>query len=342
MTELHSDAHRAASERVQEDLRALGSASAHHVPGLERSVAAIRSRRLTAVQRWKERLMPITNTFVRRPWLATAGIIAVLAVVMLVVPIGYDRTVGHDVSLTLRGVKDPSRTRDIARELESVLGVEHVGAKVAMDGAGAAITLQAFVPAGSGIDPDARARAFARELERRGYVAAAVTTPKREHVSGSVYAYARNLVIQVSTDGKSSAQIESEIRQRLADAGISNTTVSVTDDGKQRKVMIEAQHEAGDGTTEPANVELQLTKNGQPLVAGNGVSVKIQKMRSPDGVALHLEVTANSKSATIDVPRSDSMTDAALAAEIRSRLLAAGIDVDVQVTGGQVQIQEKP
>ena len=177
--------------------------------------------------------MSIASTFTRRPWLATAGLIVLIAAAMLVVPVSYDRTVGHDVALTLTGVKDLSRARDIARELEAVLGVKHVTVQAAQD-AGASLTFDAFVPVRSGVDPGARARAFAKELEQRGYAAAAVSTPKRERVAGSVYAYAKDLVIQVSTDGKSAAQIEAEIRQRLADAGITNTSVSVTDSGNRK------------------------------------------------------------------------------------------------------------
>ena len=198
------------------------------------------------------------------------------------------------------------------------------------------------MPARSGVDPGARARAFAKELEQRGYAAAAVSTPKREHVAGSVYAYAKDLVIQVSTDGKSAAQIEAEIRQRLADAGITNTSVSVTDSGDQRKVMIQAHHEGDGSASEPGNLELQLTKNGQPLPTGAGLGVKIRKVRTADGVALHLEVTAQGKSAAVDVPRSDALTDLALAAEIESQLHNAGLDLKVEITNGEVQIHEKP
>ncbi len=324
--------------QVDNDLRALRELSARDVAPLDRSRSVLRSRRPVAAPRWKELLMPITESL-RRPWFATAAVV-VLGVLGLLVPISYDRTTGHDVAITLGGMKDVSHVPEIAREIKSVLGAEHVAVKDEATSTGDALTFEAFVPATSKVNADASSQALARALSARGYAAHAVVTSRREHVSGSVYAYAKDLVIHVDTDGKSSAQIEAEIRQRLAEAGITNTTVSVTDTGKMRKVTVEAENH-DPHATDPGSIQLQLTKNGQPMVAGGGFSVQIRRMNSPDGLTLQLNVTDGANSAAVTVPHADALSDAALQATVDSQLRSAEIVAKVTVVNGKVTV-EKP
>ena len=340
MTEIRPDASSQGglvAPQFEDDLRALGETTSVRIPDLEHSVTAVQSRRRHAVQRWREYLMPITNTFTRRPWLTTAGIAAAAVLALTVVPISYQRTTGTDVALTVAGVNDLSRSEGIANEMKTVLGAQQIAIKAEMADAGAALTLSAFVPASSGVNAAARANALAKELNARGYAAHVVATPHVERVSGNVYAFAKDLVIRVETDGKSASQIEAEIRQRLADNGITNTQVSVTDTGKERKVTIEAQRFGEPGASEPGKVSLELMKNGQSTI-GDGVSVEVKKIRSPDGVTMNLEVTSKGQTTSVTVPHADTMSDAALAAEITSQLRAAGQNLDVRVSNGQIEI----
>ncbi len=329
-------------KQLEDDLRALSKSSGEQIPDLGHSVIAVRSRRRTTAQRLGDTLMPITNTLTRRPWLTTAAVAATAVLVFTVVPISYERTTGADVALTVAGVRDMSQARNIANEMKHVLGASQILVKTEASDAGATLTLESFVPGSSGVNAAARANALAKELNARGYSASAVATPHHEKVSGNVYAFARDLVIHVDTDGKSSAQIEAEIRQRLAENGVTNTQVSVTDSGNQRKVMIEARRTSDDQSVEPPMVSLDLQKNGQSTPQGEGVSVRVQKMKSEDGVTMNLKVASKGREVSVVVPRVDTMSDAALGAEITSQLKAAGLDVAVRVTNGEIAIEQKP
>jgi len=189
-----------AGREIARDLDALAAHSQHAVPDLADSLVAAR-RRFTAAPRWKELLMPITNSAVRRPWLAAAAV-TVLVVLGALCPISWQRTVGHDVALTLTGVHDTAPATAIAQQMKSVLGADHVSVRAEALSGGAALTFAAYVPAGHGIDAPARAEALAAALRSRGYTATVSATPRREQIAGTVYAYARDLVVRVETDGK--------------------------------------------------------------------------------------------------------------------------------------------
>jgi len=278
-------------------------------------------------------------------WLVSGLAAAAIAIAVLVIPISYQRTTGHEVSIAVTNAGE-GQLRSIAGELKQALGVEHVMVKANADPSATTYTFEASVPTSQRVDAAAVANAFAKELTARGFGATATTTPIREQVSGNVYAYARDHVIRVETSGKSAAQIEAEIRQQLADAGLTQTQVSVTDIGDhERKVTVQAQHFSDKpGETEPENVRLELTKDGQPLMpgTGDGVSVQVKKMRTPDGLSLHLDVQSGTQQAAVDVAHADQMSDAALADAIKAQLAQKGItNVKVTVNGGEIQVERQ-
>jgi type IV pilus biogenesis protein CpaD/CtpE len=319
------------------DLHAFREATARDLPPLEQHVTTIRSRRLAAAHSWRERFMSLSQLPKSRPWLASGVAVVALAVAMLVIPISYQRTTGHHVALTISGMSD-AQMRAVASELKALLHSNDVALQARNENGTPVFELETSVPTTAGVDAAAVAQAFAKNLTARGYRASAVTSPIRERVSGSVYAYAKDLVIKVSTDGKSSAQIEAEIRQRLAEAGITDAQVSVTDeDGNARKVKLEVKRTAEDKTPE-SNISLQLTRDGKAL-AGPGLTIEIRKTRTSSGVTVHLDVNQSGKKTSIEIANADAMTDAALKAEIESRLRQAGIDAQVTVTNGQIGIE---
>jgi citrate lyase gamma subunit len=325
---------------ISHDLRALRDVTARDLPPLSQTVSEIRSR--LAAPTWRERLMSSSQALARRPWLASGVVAAALVLAMLVIPISYMRTTGHEVALHVAGTEDVTQLRAIAAELRTQLHAESVRVRLAEQNGAPSATFEATVPAGNRVDAAAVANAFAKGLTERGLSSHAETTPVRERVSGSVYAYAKDLVIQVSTDGKSSAQIEAEIRQRLADAGIRDAQVSVTDEGaNQRKVTLQVKRASDDHSPAPSDISLQLTKNGQPLGA-NGPSVRIEKLRSAAGETLHLAITNAGKSTTFDIPNADKLSDAQLQATIESKLREAGLDLQATVTNGNVEVKTKP
>jgi citrate lyase gamma subunit len=324
---------------VSHDLRALRDVTARDLPQLSQTVSEIRSR--LAAPTWRERLMSSSRPITSRPWLASGLVAAAIVIAMLVIPISYLRTTGHQVSLRVSGSADATQLHAIASELKSQLHAEGVRVRLEEQNGAPTATFEAMVPIGNRVDAAAVANAFATGLTERGLKSSAETTPVRERVSGSVYAYAKDLVIQVSTDGKSSAQIEAEIRQRLADAGIRDAQVSVTDEGANaRKVTLNVKRTSDDHSPAPSDISLQLTKNGQPLGV-NGPSVRIERMRSPAGESLHLVVSNAGKSTTFDVPNADKMSDAQLQSTIESKLREAGLDLQVTVTNGNVEVKTK-
>jgi hypothetical protein len=280
-----------------------------------------------------------------RPWIATAVAGALAAVALLVIPISYQRVVGYDVALTLGGsTLEVDRIREIAQQFKGLLRADHVTVR-AVDTGRPEFVLDVTVPAGSGRSAGAVARAFAAGLVKMGYAASATTSPKKERVSGTVYAYARDRVIEINLDGKSAAQLESEIRQRLAEAGVTDARVSVTDlGGDHRKIGVELEAKRHlDPTSDPKQLEqafpeLVLKRAGVPI-DGKGFTVRVEKKRSPSGTSLVVRVGQDGKSAEALVANPESMTDAALTAEIEAQLKRAGLEVTVAVKDGGVEIR---
>lgn len=327
----------AGGHEVERDLDALASHSLRELPSLGDSLTTAR-RRHRAAPRWKELLMPITESASRRPWLAAAAI-AALVVLGALCPISWQRTVGHDVALTLTGVHDTASAQTIAQQMKAVLRADHVSVRAEQLAGVTSLMFAAYVPAGHGIDAAARAQALAAALRSRGYTAAVSATPRRQQIAGTLYAYARDLVIRVETDGKTASQIESEIQSQLAAAGVTNTQVSVTDTGNRREVKVTAEnHDPG---AAPSDVKLELTKNGQALDAGMGLRVQMRRMRSSAGETLAIEVTDKGHTANVSVANADQLSDVALQSAVESQLRAAGLDVVVTVSGGKVTITEK-
>lgn len=203
-----------------------------------------------------------------------------------------------------------------------------------------AFTLEARVPVSATNDAGAIAEAFATQLNTRGYHASAHTTPVIETVSGNVYAFARDLVVNVETSGKTAAQIQAEIQQQLAAAGIPDTQVSVTDSSNQRKVTMEVQRTAnGSAAPEPANITLNLTKDGKSAGTSDALDVQERKMRTDKGSSLELIIVDGAKRADFTIDGVDQMSDARLQAAVQAKLQAAGITVNVSVANGAVTVK---
>lgn len=279
----------------------------------------------------------------RSPWLATAALSAVIVIASLVVPFSYEKVTGHDLTLALSGTQDMAQVQAIAKELKAA--VHAGGIQVTAENRNGALTflLNARVPSTAGIDVASVGNAFASQLEERGFTASVETKLVREKVSGNVYAYARDVTVRVETSGKNAAQIEAEIRQQLAAAGITNAQVNVVDEGgNKRKVTVEAHAESNNGTPpEQPNLKLELTKNGQTIAPGDGQSIEVQKIKTSTGMNLELKYTNNGRTTKSTVANVDKMSDAEVAAALKSQLQAAGFNVDVKVEGGKISIEPR-
>jgi len=319
---------------IQRDMMAFREATARDLPELALDVTPVRHR-VRAGLTWKERLMN------NRPWFATAAVAGIFVIASLVVPFSYEKVTGHDLTLSLSGTQDMAQVQAIAKELKAA--VHAGGVQVRMENQNGALTyvFTARVPASAGIDAAAVGHTFASQLEERGFTASAQATPVREKVSGNVYAYARDVVVRVEMSGKNASQIEAEIRQQLAAAGITNTQVNVVDEAGQRKVTVEAQSTGSDPNVEHPNLQLELTKDGQVMPPGDGQSIEVRKLKTDTGMNLEMTFKKDGRSTQATVPNVDRMSDADLAAALQSQLVAAGFNVNVKVEGGKISIEPR-
>ena len=70
--------------------------------------------------------------------------------------------------------------------------------------------------------------------------------------------------------------------------------------------------------------------------------MKVRKLKDDAGViSLVVEVQDKDHSATATVQNPDSMSESALASEIRSQLFSAGIDADVTFTNGKIEVRPR-
>lgn len=278
-----------------------------------------------------------------RPWLAGAVGVVLVALALVAIPIPYQRLAGHRVSFEVSNAGADQAGR-IARELRSALGVEQVSVRPDPRN-GAAVRVEAVVPSGRAGDAGAVAKAFAGELRARGYAVTAHESPAFEKVSGNVYAFARDRTIRVRSTGKSAAQIEAEIRQKLREAGLPNATVSVTEPvpGKH-EVRVENRRLPGAPVDPNAGgLKLELAKDGQaPAATEQGVQIQASKVKTASGVTLRFDLKVNGQPRVVEIPGSDAMSDAALAEAIRTELAKLGVtDLVVGVQDGRLQIEKR-
>jgi hypothetical protein len=157
----------------------------------------------------------------------------------------------------------------------------------------------------------AQAERRAAELRKSG--ATVVVAARTERVWGSVYAMAKDklLDVHVDLDGRTDAQVADDIKSQLAAGGWSadDVTVQRSDDGST--VQIEAQD-------------------------GNGRQMKVVRKASGGN-----EKTMDFQLGGIDDEREPGMTDAQLRDKIVKQLQARGLDPDVTVDGSRIEIRAK-
>lgn len=332
----HAEPERSLDDPIGRDLEALASRSQRNVRPLTDTVQRLAGER--PKRPWEERLMASFKLLGARPRLAVVGAVAALALALLVIPVSYQRVVGHDVTLQLAGAGiDQSTIRGIATEFKTALNGGPVRVEAQADGAAATFILSSRVPMRSGRSAEAIAQAFAHTLTGKGYTAEAAVTAVREKVSSNVYAMVAENVIRISVDGKSSAEVETAIAEQLAAAGIPNAQVSVTmdGDGNKMEIQVRAEHEGPcDGTATPP--EIVLTAGGEDLGGtGEAARIKICKTMTDEGARLVLDVEQAGRIATVTVNNPETLSDAELSAEVQRQLTALGItDLSVSAQDG--------
>ena len=330
---------------LDRDLEALRELSARDVPDLDATIQTIRQRGLeSGPERWdfRRKVMALVHSVRTRPAYAALAAGALVVLVAMFVPVSYQRVAGQDVALTVAGTElgDPE-IAGVAQRFKEALGAKGVMVEAISGSAGPIFVLHATLPKRSGSDAQRTTAEFARELAAKGYSASVRVTPHLERVRYPAVAYAFDQIIRISVDGKSAAALEQEIRDRLAQAGVPDAQVSVTDrpeGGREVRLTMNREQEGGTPPLEPMP-QVELTKNGAPLQGGEGMTVKVQKRKVDGATSLIVDVTSNGKAAKAEVANYESMSDLALADAISSQLKRAGVDARVTVTGGKVSIE---
>jgi hypothetical protein len=332
--------------KLERDLEALRALSARDVPDLRMTIETARQSRLdSGPWHWnlRRKIMALIDSARTRPAVAAVVIGALVVLVAMVVPVSYDRVVGQDVSLTFAGKGVAAQeVRGIAADLKTLLGSNGVSVEAVAEAGAPRYVLRATSSKHAGADVLRAAGEFARTLASKGYSASVHVTPHRERVTSPAVAYALEQIIRISVDGKAAAQLESEIRNRLAEAGVPDAEVSVTDrpdGGREIKLKVEREHVGDVGSAPPEPMpQVVLTRGGAPVAGGEGFAVKFLKKKIDGATTLTVEVTSNGKTATVNVPNLESRSDADVAGAITSQLKQAGIDAKVTVTAGKIEI----
>ena len=334
-----------APDDLRADLAALKKVSDGDLPDLKHVMNDIRRRepeRVTPLMGWRRRIMAAVQTMKARPALAALAAALVLIGVGMVIPVSYDRVTGHDVSISLAGAGfAPEQIASTAKELKARLGSGSVQVEAMEDGGAPRFVFHTTLPERSRAEAARRAGAFVKELTGKGYTASLAVSPHKERVTSPAVAYAWNQIIQISVDGKSASALESEIRQRLAESGMPDAQVSVKDGsagGREISVNVQRQNFGGAPAEEQPAPELVLTKNGAPITGGS--TVRIKKMKDQTGAtSLVVETSDHGKTATATVPNSDKMSDAELQSALTTQFRQAGLNVQVEVVGGQIKVR---
>jgi hypothetical protein len=227
------------------DFRALSQRSKRNLPTIDQ----------TAQNLWKHNvhrseegsLMKVLHSLRGHPAMTAVLGIAIVAAVLLAVPISYTKTTGYRATLEISDATGID-IEAVAGEFGKAMNTEDVMVKAGMAGA----SIFADLPVRPAGILEGIASGFARALTERGIPATAGIEPVTERVTGNVYAMAANEIVEIriNSEGMTDEEIEDEIRSELEAAGLEACLVDVeTGDGEKRiEVGIECSpEEAADG-----------------------------------------------------------------------------------------------
>jgi hypothetical protein len=298
-------------QRIEQDRKSLGAASRAGLWSLERVRRTV-APDLAADVRHRHRgaiIMSTINRLKSRPRLVSIFGVCALAAALLVIPIRYQRTVGHRVDLTVSGAAlDRVGLDRLAGEVGQVTRAHTLEVRQA-EGGGAVLGI------GLGAVSEERAErvaaALVERLRERAFTADARVSPVTETVSGNVYAMVRDriIVIDVDTEGKTEQEVEDEIRAQLLDEGVADPSVKYHSDPEKTVLRVEGEHE--------------------------GKAFKLVQKQVGD----ERDSNVRMEIGWLDTSREEGMTDEELEAKIRSQIEAHGLQGDVKVHGDDVRVR---
>lgn len=256
--------------------------------------------------------MSLLERLKSRPRLVSIVGVCALAAALLVIPIRYQRTIGHRIELSVSGdALDRVGLDRLASELGQVTRARAIHVDPSGDGGGAVLGIELVVT--SEQRAARMATALVERLRERAFTVEARVSPLTETVSGNVYAmvHDRIIVIDVDTEGKSDEQVEAEIRGQLLDEGVAEPVVKYRSDADESVLRVEGEHE------------------------GKVFHVVQKQVGDERDAKVRMEL------GWLDTSREPGMSDEELEDKIRSQLEARGLQGDIEVEGEQVRVRMK-
>jgi hypothetical protein len=272
-----SDGRRTDSEMIHSDLKALSKQSKLNLPTIEQTTERLWKHN----QRRSEEgsLMKVLHSLKGHPAMATLLGIAIVAAVLLTVPISYTRTTGYRATLEIADAAGVNIDA-VASEFGKALDTEKVAVRAGMGGA----RITAELPVRAVATVRGIASGFADILTQRGIPAVAEIERITERITGNVYAMAANGIIEISvnSEGKTDEQIEDDIRAQIEAAGLEACLVDVqTGDGEKRIEIGIQQHLDGESAEGPTPVRIMIDgmepPPGAECMSENCVEIRIMK-----------------------------------------------------------------
>jgi hypothetical protein len=287
------------SDRVASDLKALSEQSKVNLPTIEQ----------TAQRLWKHNsrrseegtIMRFLHSLKSHPAMTTVLGIAIVAAVLLAVPISYTKTTGYRATLEIADAAGVD-IEAVAAEFGKALDTENVMIRAGAGGA----RIAAALPVRASAALEGIATGFARALTEKGVSATAEVERLTERVTGNVYAMAANGIIEirVNSEGKTDEEIEDEIRTQIEAAGLEACLVDVETGDGEKRIEIGIERSLDDGASD------------SPMP----VRITIDGMEPPPGAECMTEQCIE-----LRVPK-DGKTIEEAEAEARAHLDAMGID----------------
>jgi hypothetical protein len=292
--------------RIEQDQGALGAASRAALWPLERV------RRTVATQPHQtrgERIMSKLSRWKSRPRLISILGVCAVAAVLLVIPIRYQRTVGHRIDLTVSG--EALEQVGIERLTGDVGLVTRARSLEVSQVAGGGTLLGIEMLATSEERAERVAAALVERLRERSFTAEARVSAITETVSGSVYAMVRDriIVIDVDTEGKTDQEVEDEIRAQLLDEGVAEPDVKYHSDGAKTVVRVQGEHE------------------------GKSFDLVHKTLGDEREPSVRMEI------GWPDISRDEGMTDEELEQKILRQLEERGMDGEIEIQGDGVRVK---
>lgn len=293
--------------RIERDQEALGAASRAALWPLERvrRIAATE----TQIRPRGETIMSKLSRWKSRPRLVSILGVCAVAAVLLVIPLRYQRTVGHRIDLTVSG--EALDRVGIERLTGDVGLVTRARALQVSQAAGGGVALGIEMRATSEERAGRVAAALVERLRERDFTAEARVSPITETVSGNVYAMVRDriIVIDVDTEGKTDQEVEDEIRAQLLDDGVADPEVKYDNDGDETVVRVQGERD------------------------GKSFNIVHKKLGDEHEAGVRMEI------GWLDISREEGMTDEELEQKILRQLAERGLDGVVEIHGDDVRVK---